>query len=506
MAGDVVTSTCTGIVKGYRFGRGDWIVAERLQFNSTIDVDRTGYGSAVGCCRAVAICTADIGSCQVDRVIRDQASLRVTAVAVESRTSTGCSPERRSNGVALAISVAVGGTSAGTGNEAGLVGFGAGEVLHGVDVVAKGIDSRVVADSRSVAVDAAEAAAGRAAVDVGIVLAGEGGCAGSVSVAAVAAEVDTGEPVVGTHAVEDALAVGVAVDRVAAAGGELQVIAGDAAAEGRGVVDQTVGMVGLVQVRSAVGMTVVTGKNLADLRVDRQAQVGKVRTGEGPLAGGGGTGGVTTVAAKGDGGGLVEPLGAGQVAEVVGGAGLAAGLGITMAVDIAAGIVDRAGCTRGMAIQCVGRGGIAGFCHTAEGNVDLDVHVLGDIGNGGVVGNGCGVADGAAVGVLTNHVFLVAAGGHVVVEAGGAVAAVAAVAVDRRAAPGRHSFDLERSGGGRTVAVAVQVATVSTGEGAVNVVGIELDIRGGIHVNGGTGLEGRAVGSGIGMAVTAVEG
>src|SRR6185369_635909 len=69
------------------------------------------------------------------------------------------------------------------------------------------------------------------------------------------------------------------------------------------------------------------------------------------------------------------------------------------------------------------------------------------------------MVDGATIGVLTDHVLLVTAGGHVVKEPCGAVAAVAAVTVDRTG-PDWSTLDSKRSAQRGAVAVAVEVGTV----------------------------------------------
>ena len=167
---------------------------------------------------------------------------------------------------------------------------------------------------------------------------------------------------------------------------------------------------------------------------------------------------MAAAAAERNGGGLVEPLGAGQVAEAVGGTNLAAGLGVTVAVDVVAGISDCTGSTRSVGTLVVeGVHATTKLGNAAEADVDFHVYVLARVDDGRIAGYGRCVANAAVVGVLANHVLLVAAGRHIVEEPGCAVATVAAVAIDCCNAPDWCSFYLERAGSSGAVAMAVQI-------------------------------------------------
>lgn len=234
-----------------------------------------------------------------------------------------------------------------------------------------------------------------------------------------------------------------------------------------GVVDHAVGMVGAVVIGATTQMALVT----LNYRSKRSVGMGKVLAGKLELACGGGAAvaGSTTAELA----GLTPALGAGQVAELaVNVARL--DLGITVAIDVLTGIVHRPGYTRSVVVNGVA-GGATG--NAAEGDVDFSVDVLGCVENGCVVGNCCCVTKGAAIAVLANHVFLVTAGGHIVQKTGGAVAAVAAVAVDGSAAPGRSSFNGEGPAEGGAVAVAVKIGTVRTAIACYFAVVAELHIQ-----------------------------
>src|SRR6185369_15407261 len=182
-----------------------------------------------------------------------------------------------------------------------------------------------------------------------------------------------------------------------------------------GVIDQAIGMFDPVFIGAAAEVTLVT----LNYRSKRSVCMGKVLAGKLELAGGGAAAVAGSTAAELA--GLTPALGTGQVAELaVNVARL--DLGITVAIDVLTRIVHRPGYSRSMVVNGVA-GGATG--NAAEGDVDFSVDVLGC-----VVGNCCSVTKGAAITVLANHVFLVTAGGHIVQKTGGAVAAVAAVAVD----------------------------------------------------------------------------
>src|SRR6185369_9158805 len=195
-----------------------------------------------------------------------------------------------------------------------------------------------------------------------------------------------------------------------------------------GVVDQAIGMLDPVFIGAAAEVTLVT----LNYRSKRSVCMCKVLAGKLELAGG----------------------------------GAAAVAGSTAA--------ELAGYTRSVVVNGVA-GGATG--NAAEGDVDFSVDVLGCVENGCVVGNCCSVTKGAAIDVLANHVLLVTAGGHIVQKTGGAVAAVAAVAVDGGAAPGGSSFNAEGPAEGGAVAVAVKIGTVRTAKACYFAVVAELHIQ-----------------------------